>query len=87
MPIVDGGLSTRMIRFLEKESGDRRQSDHQGLQNSKNRTSIIALSTLLDDNRPNYMENGFVLPFLKVRSFGKRWVLIAIFYLVSTAGF
>lgn len=49
MPIVDGGLSTRMIRFLEKESK----------RDNKQRVPIIALSASFDeDSRMDYISNG-----------------------------
>ncbi|KAL2061138.1 hypothetical protein VTL71DRAFT_7411 [Oculimacula yallundae] len=55
MPGVDGALATRMIRFLEKESNFRF-----GQQPLKQRVPILAMSTtLVEDNRFEYIQNGF----------------------------
>ncbi len=75
MPLVDGALSARMIRFWEKESSAQSQyrsqqhsdgreiSPHaQGLL-SKSRVMIIAVAASLgDENRFDYIQNGCVTP-------------------------
>ena len=62
---VDGVLSTRMIRILEKEMKHRRQFQDS---NSK-RVPIIAISSVLDeDNRFDYIQTGYVFAlFLKAQ--------------------
>jgi len=61
MPNVDGELSTRMIRFLEKEST-------RVPQNLKQRVPIIAVSaSLYEENRFDYIQSGYVSsPFLQI---------------------
>lgn len=52
MPLVDGDLSTRMIRHFEQEIED--------LQKVRPRVPIIAVSaSLTEDNRYKYVESGF----------------------------
>jgi CheY-like chemotaxis protein len=63
MPFVDGVLSTRMIRFLEKESKSR-QPTSTGVTSSStgkySRVPIIAVSANLDeDSRVDYIQHGF----------------------------
>jgi len=62
---VDGVLSTRIIRMLEKEMKHRRQLQDS---NSK-RVPIIAVSSFLDeDNRFDYIQTGYVFdPFFKTQ--------------------
>jgi CheY-like chemotaxis protein len=58
MPGVDGVLSTRMIRMLEREAKYRSSSNGQDLK----RIPIIATSLSLDkDNRFDYIQTGYVL--------------------------
>jgi hypothetical protein len=71
MPLVDGALSARMIRFWEKESSaqsqyrsqqqpDGREVSPQGLV-PKPRVMIIAVAASLEDeNRFDYIQNGCV---------------------------
>ena len=68
MPTVDGELSTRMIRFLEKEST-------RVPQNSKQRVPIIAVSaSLYEDNRFDYIQSGYVFsPFLRISRRKTSW--------------
>jgi CheY-like chemotaxis protein len=56
MPLVDGDLSTRMIRLLEEEAGEE-------LRSVRPRVPIIAVSaSLTEENRYNYVQSGYVLP-------------------------
>lgn len=62
MPGVDGALATRMIRFAEKEASFRPQNG--AGQPKQQRVPIIAMSTtLVEDNRFEYIQNGYVLPY------------------------
>jgi hypothetical protein len=65
MPGVDGNLSTRMIRFLEKEQALAQHynsvSNPHEAQNgkSKHRVSIFAVSaSLYEDKRFEYLQSG-----------------------------
>jgi hypothetical protein len=65
MPSVDGMLSTRMIRFLEKESKHSPKSDSRQSPNStgssQQRVPIIAVpASLHEGNRFDYIQNGYV---------------------------
>lgn len=65
MPLVDGTLSTRMIRFSEKESRHRGHSTRD-VQSPLNRVAIIAVaSSLQEENRFDYMQSGYVIIFQK----------------------
>lgn len=64
MPLVDGALATKMIRFWEKESSKHRpppgarDRDH----SPKARVPIIAVSASLgDDGKFECIQNGYVL--------------------------
>ncbi|TQS38651.1 hypothetical protein Golomagni_00840 [Golovinomyces magnicellulatus] len=58
MPLVDGVLSTRMIRIAEKEAKHRNGSDTS--QTVKQRVTIIAFSsTLEEESRFDYIQSGF----------------------------
>ncbi len=65
MPSVDGLLSPRMVRFLEKESRhnpepDSRQSPN-SIGSSQQRVPIIAVSASLNEgNRFDYVQKGYV---------------------------
>lgn len=62
MPLVDGALSARMIRFWEKESQHRPPSDGRDSALPKTRVPIIAVTVLLDeDSRFDYIQNGYVI--------------------------
>jgi hypothetical protein len=65
MPSVDGMLSTRIIRFLEKESKHNPKSDSRHSPNSigssQQRVPIIVVSASLhEENRFDYIQNGYV---------------------------
>jgi hypothetical protein len=58
---VDGVLSARMIRLLEKESKHRSPGEARDSQSSKDRIPIIAMSaSLYEENRFEYIESGYV---------------------------
>jgi len=60
MPLVDGALATKMIRFWEKESHQRQQSDGRDSATPKQRVPIIAIApSLQDDARFDFIQNGF----------------------------
>ncbi|KUJ09902.1 uncharacterized protein LY89DRAFT_760652 [Mollisia scopiformis] len=60
MPLVDGALSARMIRFWEKESQLRPPSDGREVQSPKQRVPIIAVASEIDnDSRFEYIQSGF----------------------------
>jgi hypothetical protein len=71
MPGVDGTLSTRMIRFLEKEQAQAQRyntsvSNSVERQNgkTKQRVPIFAVSaSLYEDKRFDYLQSGYVSPF------------------------
>jgi hypothetical protein len=64
MPLVDGGLSARMIRLLEKESKHRHTAEARDQQISRQRAPIIAVSaSLSEENRFEYIENGYVFTY------------------------
>lgn len=53
MPLVDGDLSTRMIRLYEQELDE--------LRVARPRVPIIAVSaSLTEDKRYNYVQSGYV---------------------------
>lgn len=60
MPLVDGTLATKMIRFSEKKSSKHRgQSANREPQSPNNRVAIIAVSaSLKEENRFDYMQSG-----------------------------
>jgi hypothetical protein len=61
MPLVDGALSARMIRFWEKETQHRPPSDERQPQVPKNRVPIIAVTdNLNEDSRFEYIQSGYV---------------------------
>ncbi|RKF76951.1 putative histidine kinase-group viii protein [Golovinomyces cichoracearum] len=58
MPLVDGVLSTRMIRIAEKEAKHRNGSDTPQI--AKQRVTIIAFSSILEEeSRFDYIQSGF----------------------------
>jgi hypothetical protein len=61
MPGVDGNLSTRMIRFLEKERDQaQRYSSVSQTGKSKQRVFIFAVSaSLSEDKRFDYLQTGY----------------------------
>jgi aspartate-semialdehyde dehydrogenase len=68
MPGVDGTLSTRMIRFLEKEQAQTKRyaasSSSHGSSNgrSRQRVPILAVgASLQEDKRFDYLQAGYVL--------------------------
>jgi hypothetical protein len=61
MPLVDGMLSMKMIRFWERESKNRNTR----VQSPKPRVPIIAVvEELREDKRFEYIQSGYVLGFL-----------------------
>lgn len=61
MPLVDGPLSARMIRFWEKETQHRPPSDDRQPRVPKNRVPIIAVTdNLNEDSRFEYIQSGYV---------------------------
>jgi hypothetical protein len=63
MPLVDGTLSTRMIRFMEKELNYRSVSPSPDAQGAKHRVPIFAVSaSLYEDSRFDYIQSGYVYP-------------------------
>lgn len=77
MPLVDGVQCTKMIRSLEKELGHTLKE--------RPRVPIIAVSaSLTEDNRFDYLQNGYVTSSSRERGFG---IVILIRDLVSMVGF
>lgn len=68
MPLVDGSLSARMIRFWEKESQHRPPSDDRQTPTPKQRVPIIAVtSELNEDSRFEYIQSGYVSDTMRQR--------------------
>jgi hypothetical protein len=69
MPGVDGTLSTRMIRFLEKEQALNKRyaanSNSHGSPNAKSRQRVpifVVGASLQEDKRFDYLQAGYVSP-------------------------
>lgn len=61
MPLVDGSLATRMIRFSEMESKHRTQLESRFPPTPGYRVAIIAFSEFLqEDSRFDYIQSGYV---------------------------
>lgn len=61
MPLVDGSLSARMIRFWEKESQHRLPSDGRDVQTPRQRVPIIAVTSELNNqSKFEYIQSGYV---------------------------
>ena len=59
MPLVDGALSTRMIRYHEKDFYEKELRDAGG---ERLRVPIIAVSAkLFEDHRYDYIQSGYVV--------------------------
>jgi CheY-like chemotaxis protein len=81
MPFVDGILSTRMIRFLEKEYKTRQLAASTSLTPplavKPTRVPIIAVSSNLDeDSRVDYIQHGFDGWILKPLDFRRLDLLV-----------
>lgn len=62
MPLVDGALSTRMIRYHEK---DQYENELQETQSERPRVPIIAVSaSLYENSRFDYIQSGYVYSLL-----------------------
>lgn len=69
MPLVDGTMATRMIRHFER--------DHPELHKTRKRVPIIAVSaSLVEENRFDYIEAGYVYLYYSFFAILHLWLLV-----------